>query len=170
MTTNGLPSSIHVNGSIVVSGSYIRLAIDASEIVVPTPHHPLRLLVTGSRDYHDRQAVVAVLLGLARTNGPLHVLDGACPKGGLDLLAHEFAVEQDWRTTRMPADWKRYRRGAGPIRNQAMVDTGPDLCMGWPDRGSSGTWDCLNRALKAGIPTYYLDRQSWAVLPYQREP
>jgi hypothetical protein len=56
-----------------------------------------------------------------------------------------------------PADWATHKRAAGPIRNQQMLDTGIDLCIGFhPDiTKSKGTKDMLTRASKAGIPTYW---------------
>ena len=172
MAMNTSPSSILVNGS-TVDTDHFHLMIQAWAIPIPKAHSPLRLLVTGSRAYRDREAVAAVLLGLAQTHGPLFVLDGECPVGGLDQLAHDFAVEQGWPTRRMPADWRRYRKGAGRIRNQAMVDTHPDLCVGWPEdvtMYSSGTVNCLEKAAKAHIPTFYVshdDRGRWAIYPFR---
>lgn len=168
MTTSTGPTSTHVNLSIVSDG-YFRLHLQALAIPVPHAHQPLRLLVTGSRDFSDAAAVAAVLLGIAFTHGPLAVRDGHCPKGGLDQLAHDFAVAHGWPTFRTPAEWNRYGRAAGPIRNQVMVDTNPDLCVGWPDNlaSSKGTKDCLTRAVKAHIPTYVVtqERGAWAVHP-----
>jgi hypothetical protein len=34
-----------------------------------------------------------------------------------------------------------------------MVSLGADLCLGFPGPGSKGTWDCLRKAVDAGIPT-----------------
>lgn len=47
------------------------------------------------------------------------------------------------------------------LRNQRMVDIarvdGPQdaVFLGFPCRRSKGTWDCLNRARRAGIKTYH---------------
>ena len=50
------------------------------------------------------------------------------------------------------ADWKTFGKAAGPKRNQAMVDSGADLCIAFPSKGSTGTIDCVERAKAAGIP------------------
>lgn len=50
-----------------------------------------------------------------------------------------------------PADWKRDGRGAGPIRNQRMIDEGkPHIVIAFP--GGKGTADMVMRAEMAGIP------------------
>jgi hypothetical protein len=50
------------------------------------------------------------------------------------------------------ADWSSFGELAGPMRNQAMVDTGVDICLAFPLLGSRGTWDCVRRAQASGVP------------------
>ncbi len=50
----------------------------------------------------------------------------------------------------IPADWDKFGKGAGPIRNQQMIDEGkPDLVVAFP--GGTGTADMVKRAKKHGI-------------------
>ena len=57
---------------------------------------------------------------------------------------------RDVACTPQPADWKRYGRGAGPARNQAMlVEFNPQLLVAFP--GGKGTADMVRRAQKAGV-------------------
>ncbi len=44
---------------------------------------------------------------------------------------------------------KELGKAGGPVRNQAMVDSGADLCLAFPDNKSIGTWDCVQRARAA---------------------
>lgn len=49
-----------------------------------------------------------------------------------------------------PANWKSHGKGAGPIRNQKMIDEGkPDLVLAFP--GGRGTADMVRRAKAAGV-------------------
>lgn len=53
-----------------------------------------------------------------------------------------------------PADWNKYGRSAGPIRNQQMLEEKPDLVLAFKPKNADltrGTGDMVNRALKAGI-------------------
>ena len=119
---------------------------------------PYRILVTGSRDWSNAASVTREFHALwYRLNGNqppeghtrIIVVDGAAP--GLDEIAHREAVRRGWGSERHPADWTTHGKRAGPIRNQAMVDLGADICLAFPTASSVGTWDCVRRANRAGI-------------------
>jgi hypothetical protein len=60
-----------------------------------------------------------------------------------------------------PADWDKYGKAAGPIRNQQMLDEGhPDMVIAFHDdlTNSKGTKDMVKRAKKAGVPVYLVSR------------
>lgn len=119
----------------------------------------VRVLVTGSRETTDEQDAF-VARTLARvcsdalgTGRRVVVIEGRCHKGGVDRAAQRWAettpgVENEG----YPADWNRYGKRAGMIRNGEMVATGADICIAFPGDESVGTWDCLKQAAKAGIP------------------
>jgi hypothetical protein len=119
-----------------------------------------RLLVTGSRFWSDRAVIHDALFAAWRELGPNTVLiHGACHLGGADIIADEIWKGQGLLTEPHPADWKRYGKDAGPIRNQEMVDLGADLCLAFPLGRSTGTRDCALRAALAGIPVWYFEGQ-----------
>lgn len=93
--------------------------------------------------------------------GNFHLIEGCAP--GADTCAHDWGLENlgpDYHH-HFPADWARYGRGAGPRRNQAMLDIGqPDLVVAFHNNleASKGTKDMLTRAMGAGIPIYHVRR------------
>lgn len=130
----------------------------------PTIHEPhvhARVIVTGSRNWPDPWAVWAALAdvysGLS-AGDVLTVAHGAHRKGA-DRHGHLW-------TRRMalsggpvlvipdpyPAQWKRFGRRAGPLRNREMVDAGADLVLAFPLRESIGTYGCMELATAAHIP------------------
>lgn len=50
------------------------------------------------------------------------------------------------------ANWLKFGRTAGPIRNQIMIEKGADLVIAFPSETSKGTRDMIKRAEAAGIP------------------
>lgn len=81
---------------------------------------------------------------------------------GVDAHARNSARWQHVGTVQtFEAHWRTEGRAAGPKRNQRMVDEAARLmseghdvhCHAFPSKDSRGTWDCIRRAVAAGIPT-----------------
>lgn len=88
---------------------------------------------------------------LKRKTDPRNILRG---KRNNNLWMLDFPAMWNDLTTqplliRYRKDGSPYNALAGHIRNQKMVDFGPELCVRFP--GGSGTADCASRAHKAGI-------------------
>lgn len=106
-----------------------------------------RVLVCGSRDYQNAAHVWRVLDDLSPQ--PTVIIHG--DYRGADTLAKRWAIARFIPDLPFPADWIAYGRGAGPRRNQRMIDEGkPDLVVAFP--GAAGTRDLVFRAREAGIP------------------
>ena len=109
----------------------------------------MKVLVTGGRDYNDMATVWRVLEGL---DPDVVVCGGA---RGADTLAIRWAVRNCKEVQVYSAEWDRYGKSAGAIRNQRMVDLGADLVVAFP--GGCGTADCIKKALKAGLVVRQVD-------------
>jgi hypothetical protein len=105
----------------------------------------MRFLVTGGRDFANFHAMAHALQQMPSDATLVH---GAAK--GADALAAEYWSKIHERPTEAhPADWATHGKGAGPIRNQKMLDTGVDLVLAFP--GGSGTADMVRRARAAGV-------------------
>lgn len=71
---------------------------------------------------------------------------------GADTIAGYVWTEFGGEVEVHDADWERYGKAAGNIRNQEMVELGAYLCLAFPMKQSTGTFDCIRRAENAGIP------------------
>lgn len=109
------------------------------------------MLVCGSRDWQEADAIRTRLRGLVVEHGRFLVIHGDC-KTGADAFADHAALMLGLDSDRYPADWKAYGRKAGPIRNLAMLDAGPDLVVAFQRNGSRGTQHTIDEARKRGIP------------------
>jgi hypothetical protein len=118
---------------------------------------PRRVLVTGGRDYRDRDTVYRTLDALMADGGIAVVIHGACSEWrngkrvlrGADRWADEWAWERGVEPIPCPADWVTHGRAAGPIRNGEMLTHNPDLVVAFP--GGKGTEDMKRQARADGV-------------------
>lgn len=124
---------------------------------------PVRVLITGSRDFTSRPIVAAALSWVSKEypGRPLIVVHGGAR--GADSIAGQVArdypgrlVEEVHRVT----DWRRpdgsTDKAAGHRRNQRMVDLGAVVCLAFPCKAAEnrGTLGCIQKAKAAGIPVH----------------
>lgn len=107
----------------------------------------MRVLVTGSRRWAD----YATIRNAICISGASLIIEGSAL--GADALAKWAAEDFGIPILTFNAEWSKYGKAAGSIRNQKMLDEGkPDLVLAFPMSDSIGTWDMVNRARKANVP------------------
>jgi YspA, cpYpsA-related SLOG family len=107
----------------------------------------LVVLVCGGRDYADRAHVYGVLDEIhAKHTAGIEILRHGGARGA-DELAGIWARANGVAEDKMPADWARHGRRAGPIRNAAMLvkEPPPSVVIAFP--GGRGTDDMVSRAM-----------------------
>lgn len=120
----------------------------------------IRVIVCGDRNWKRIDIIERELRKLPADTLIIH---GAAR--GADTLGKFVAEKIGLRVINdgkgFPADWKRYGKGAGPIRNQEMLDEGkPDMVIAFHSniQESAGTKDMITRAKKAGIAIRLIDK------------
>lgn len=109
----------------------------------------IRVAVTGGRDYTDTKHIFDTLDEVHREHGISVLIEGE--GNGLDIRARVWAEYRGIPFKPYPADWKQLGKGAGPVRNQTMVDAGkPDLLVRF--NGGTGTADMTRRCINSGVP------------------
>jgi len=114
----------------------------------------MRLLVCGGRNYNDAESVFETLDSLVVERGPIEVLIHGNSRGA-DTLADDWATERKIDVISVPADWRKYGRAAGPMRNAEMLRHEPDVVLAFP--GGKGTRSMVKLARAADIPVIELD-------------
>jgi hypothetical protein len=117
----------------------------------------MRILICGDRNWLDKQMIKDLLFKL----DPEVVIEGECK--GADNLAKISAEELGIKVAKFPANWQKYGRAAGPIRNGQMIIEGkPTLVVAFHDdiERSKGTKNMLLQAKKAGITTMLLSHKA----------
>lgn len=114
----------------------------------------MKVLVCGDRNWKNPEPIAHRLTQLLdETDEFITVIHGAAR--GADTLGGQIASSLGLKVVAVPAEWQRFGRSAGPIRNQAMLVMGPDLVLAFHENieQSKGTRDMVTRARKAGIET-----------------
>lgn len=112
----------------------------------------MRVLVTGSRDWNNKTVIHDALLSISTKEGEQVTLVHGGARGA-DYLAHLCAIDLGYIVEQHVADWDKYGKRAGYIRNQQMVDSGIDICLAFIYNNSKGATMCVKLAEKANIPT-----------------
>ena len=113
----------------------------------------MRVLVTGDRHWKDKGLVHQVLKDLLREYRITTLIEGEAP--GADLISRKMALSLGVDVAAFPANWTKYGKAAGPVRNQRMLDEGkPDFVVAFHDNlaMSRGTKNMVERAERAGLP------------------
>lgn len=93
-------------------------------------------------------------MGRALKRAPFEITEivsGTCE--GVDQLGEEWAERHGIPVKRFPADWKKYGRRAGPLRNQTMASYADALIAIW-DGKSKGTRSMIDEALREKLEVY----------------
>lgn len=114
-----------------------------------------RLLICGDRNWIDKDKIRLCI----ETIKPDMIIQGEAR--GADKIARDIALDMGYvlgdTLLSFPADWDKYHKAAGPIRNQQMLDEGrPNVVYAFHSsiHDSKGTKDMIKRSIKAKIPTF----------------
>jgi hypothetical protein len=115
--------------------------------VDPKPKQ-FRLLVCGGRDYNNAKQFRDVMKEYYKLYGmEVFICEGGA--SGADLMAKDLADRVGWDRVQFPANWKKYGKSAGPIRNLKMFNEFmPHECVAFP--GGNGTKDMVRVCKTAG--------------------
>mgnify|MGYP001067196822 CR=1 FL=1 len=108
------------------------------------------VLICGDRNWTDRKAIEDFINTLPRGSV---IVEGDCR--GADRIAGAIGEAKGFHVYKFQANWSRYGKAAGPIRNEKMIVYGkPDLVVAFHNdlSKSRGTRDMINRAKRHGIP------------------
>ena len=109
------------------------------------------VLCTGARDWDD---IATVRRALETLPPESHLVEGGAK--GADALCALVARELGFTVHEVRADWNRYGRAAGPLRNRKMLDEFPliDIVFAFHRdlTQSRGTKDMVRQAGQRGIP------------------
>lgn len=109
----------------------------------------MKTIIAGSRGITD----FAVLLeAVEKCNFEItSVVSGRA--AGVDYLGELYAEQNNLPLHKYPAEWNKYGRSAGPIRNKLMSENAEALLAIW-DGNSAGTKNMIDNAKAKGLTIY----------------
>lgn len=119
----------------------------------------MKVLICGGRDLKRDSDWLNMLGQYDQQYGPFtHILHGG--QTGGDNIGKQYAELNKLPVTEFKANWRKFGKRAGPLRNQRMVDEGkPVLVIALP--GGVGTADMMTRARDALIRVIDVARNPW---------
>ena len=117
-----------------------------------------RVIVAGSRGFFDYDLMCRELdelfwVSSEFDDGDIKIISGMAD--GADSLAIRYADERKLTKILFPANWNKYHRVAGFLRNEDMLSVATHLVVFW-DGKSSGTNHMIVIAKAKGIPVWGL--------------
>lgn len=106
----------------------------------------MKMAVIGCRDFNNKILLNEVLFKILATYDVRILVSGGRRKDGkgVDTLVEDWADTNNFPKLIFPADWDKYGKAAGPIRNDQIAEASW-FCLAFWNNKSAGTLDCLNR-------------------------
>lgn len=113
----------------------------------------MRVLVCGSRHFNDAGLMHQELSKIFDVDDTVTLIHGDAR--GADRLSEQVLrryFRGGFQVERYPADWDKYGKKAGPIRNVQMLKEGkPDMVIAFLAPDSRGTKNMIDQARAAGF-------------------
>jgi hypothetical protein len=108
----------------------------------------MKLAFSGCRNARAEHCLRTSILAILWQHKPEMVLVGDAM--GVDWMVRSICDEEAQPYTVFRPDWEKYKKAAGPIRNQAMLKEADKLIAFW-DGKSRGTRNAIKTAMKMGL-------------------
>ena len=103
-------------------------------------------LIAGSRTFNDYDLLKSKMDKLLANKKDILIISGGAR--GADSLAERYANEKGYQLLIMPAEWDKFGKSAGYIRNKAMHDK----LATFENRGCVLFWDGKSKGTQHNIP------------------
>lgn len=99
----------------------------------------MKVLITGSRGYYDEPVIFEALKDLPEGT---HFIVGdarGADEIAISIITNQYGKERNWTVKIFKAEWNKYGKAAGPIRNYEMIKQEPDMVLAFKNGESPGT-------------------------------
>lgn len=124
----------------------------------------MKLAIVGCRDYNDYDLFRAKCDEFLSSHSVDEIISGGAT--GADAMAERYAAEHNIKTTIFKADWGRFGKRAGPLRNREIVHAADHVLAFW-DLRSAGTRSTILIAREVGKPVDIINIGDTTITPEQ---
>lgn len=103
----------------------------------------MKVIIAGGRNFNDYEKLCQVCDKELSKLTEVEIVSGAA--NGADKLGENYASDNGYPVKQFPADWNRFGKGAGCIRNAPMAEYADALIAFW-DGKSIGTKHMIDLA------------------------
>ena len=118
----------------------------------------MRVIVCGGRNFQDKEFCFEKLDEIMSSLKDMKIVSGNAK--GADAFGEEYALKNGLKLSVFKADWKKYSRAAGPIRNREMyhyaLKDEPMIIAFW-DGVSKGTKNMIEVASRDGAEVHIVN-------------
>ena len=108
----------------------------------------MKVIIAGSRDFSDYDLLKSKCDTFLKDIAVSEIVSGTAD--GADKLGERYALEKGYDLKKFPADWKKYGKKAGYLRNEEMASYADILIAFW-DGLSKGTSLMISCAERKGL-------------------
>jgi len=108
----------------------------------------MKIIIAGSRNFNDYNLLKTSCDNLLTQFTNIEIVSGTAR--GADKLGERYAREKGYDIKKFPANWDKFGKSAGYIRNDEMAQYADMLIAFW-DGTSKGTKHMIDLANKRGI-------------------
>lgn len=103
----------------------------------------MKVIIAGGRDFNNYELLFKKCENILSKQKEVEIVSGTA--NGADKLGEKYAKEKGFKIKLFPADWEKYKKAAGYIRNKQMADYADSLIAFW-DGKSKGTKHMIDLA------------------------
>lgn len=113
----------------------------------------MKVIIAGDRNIDNMDIVKSAIV-----KSRFHITEVVCGMcRGVDILGRQWAIENNIPVKEFPANWSKFGRAAGPIRNREMAEYA-DALIAILMPNSVGTKNMIQTAAKVGLKNVYIQR------------
>lgn len=113
----------------------------------------MKTIIAGSRGFTNYQFLQTECDRILSSEEEVEIVSGGAK--GADKMGEHYAKQKDFALTVFPADWDKFGKSAGYIRNKQMAQYADTLIAFW-DGESRGTKHMIDLAEEMGLTVHII--------------